>query len=97
VQIRTADELTHAPPVFELAGETRPEISVLSDEFVDEITRGITRPAVGVQILKKILSDEIRVAAARTRSRRSCSPTSWPKCSSATRFVRAALVRNSFR
>jgi type I restriction enzyme R subunit len=47
--------------VFELAGETRPELSILSDEFLDKITKGINRPALGVQILKKILGDEIRV------------------------------------
>jgi type I restriction enzyme, R subunit len=47
--------------VFELAGETRPEISVLSDEFLDKITRDINQPALRVQLLKKILSDEIRV------------------------------------
>jgi type I restriction enzyme, R subunit len=47
--------------VFELAGEERPEMSILSDEFLDKITKGINRPALGVQILKKILSDEIRV------------------------------------
>jgi type I restriction enzyme R subunit len=47
--------------VFELAGETRPEISILSDEFLDKVTKGINQPVLGVQILKKILSDEIRV------------------------------------
>ena len=47
--------------VFELAGETRPELSILSDEFLDKITKGINQPVLGVQILKKILSDEIRV------------------------------------
>lgn len=47
--------------VFELAGETRPELSILSDEFLDKITKDINQPALGVQILKKILSDEIRV------------------------------------
>src|SRR4051812_29896004 len=36
-------------------------MSILSDEFLDKITKGINRPALGVQILKKILSDEIRV------------------------------------
>lgn len=47
--------------VFELAGEGRPEISVLSDEFLDKITKGLAEPVVGVELLKKILSDEIRV------------------------------------
>jgi type I restriction enzyme, R subunit len=47
--------------VFDLTGEIRPEISVLSDEFLDKITRGLAEPVVGVELLKKILSDEIRV------------------------------------
>lgn len=47
--------------VFELAGEARPEISILSDEFLDKITRGLNEPALATQILKKILTDEIRV------------------------------------
>ncbi len=47
--------------MFELAGEARPELSILSDEFLDKITTEINQPVLGVQILKKILSDEIRV------------------------------------
>jgi type I restriction enzyme R subunit len=47
--------------VFELAGAARPEISILSDEFLDKVTRAITQPAFGVQLLKRILEDEIRV------------------------------------
>jgi type I restriction enzyme, R subunit len=46
--------------IFELDGE-RPEISVLSDEFLDKITKGLAEPVVGVELLKRILSDEIRV------------------------------------
>jgi type I restriction enzyme R subunit len=49
--------------VFELAGAERPEISILSDEFLDKVTTGLTEPAVGVALLKRILSDEIRVRA----------------------------------
>jgi type I restriction enzyme, R subunit len=48
--------------VFELAGERRPEISVLSDEFLDKVTKTLAaQPALGVALLKRILSDEIRV------------------------------------
>jgi type I restriction enzyme R subunit len=48
--------------IFELGGEGRPEISVLSDEFLDKITKGLSgEPALGVELLKRILSDEIRV------------------------------------
>jgi type I restriction enzyme R subunit len=51
--------------VFELAGAERPEISILSDEFLDKVTKAITEPVFGIQLLKKILEDEIRV---RTRA-----------------------------
>jgi len=47
--------------VFELAGEERPEISILSDEFLDKVTKGLAESVVGVALLKRILSDEIRV------------------------------------
>lgn len=47
--------------VFELAGANRPEISILSDEFLDRVTTGLTEPVVGVALLKRILTDEIRV------------------------------------
>jgi type I restriction enzyme R subunit len=50
--------------VFELAGEERPEISILSDEFLDRVTTGLAEPVVGIALLRRILSDEIR-----TRSR----------------------------
>src|SRR5205823_3281869 len=45
----------------------RPEISILSDEFLDKVTRAITEPAFGIQLLRRILQDEIRV---RTQSNR---------------------------
>jgi type I restriction enzyme R subunit len=47
--------------VFELAGEERPEISILSDEFLDRVTKGLAEPVVGVALLRRILTDEIRV------------------------------------
>ena len=47
--------------VFELADEPVQNFPILSDEFLDKITREINQPALRVQILKKILSDEIRV------------------------------------
>jgi type I restriction enzyme R subunit len=48
--------------VFELGADERPEISILSDEFLDKVTQGLAaQPVLGVEVLKKILSDEIRV------------------------------------
>jgi type I restriction enzyme, R subunit len=48
--------------VFELGEDGRPEISILSDDFLDRVTKGLAgQPGLGVALLKKILSDEIRV------------------------------------
>jgi len=47
--------------VFELAGEDRPEISILSDEFLDRLRRDGEHPHMRVDILKKLLNEEIRV------------------------------------
>lgn len=47
--------------VFQLAGDDRPEVSILSDEFLDQVTKGLSdQPVVGIALLKKILTDEIR-------------------------------------
>lgn len=54
--------------VFELREEGRPEISILSDDFLDQITTSLAgQPELGVALLKKILSDEIRVRAETNR------------------------------
>jgi type I restriction enzyme R subunit len=54
--------------VFELGEDARPEISILSDEFLDTVAKGLAeQPALGVALLKKILSDEIRVRARSNR------------------------------
>lgn len=45
--------------VFEIAGERRPEISVLSDEFLDDIGGRLARPAWQVALLRKPLAGEI--------------------------------------
>jgi type I restriction enzyme R subunit len=58
--------------VFAIAGEDRPEISVLSDEFLDDIHTRLSRPELQVALLRKLLSGEIRtrLAANRTQSKR---------------------------
>jgi type I restriction enzyme R subunit len=53
--------------IFGIAGEERPEISILSDEFLDDIARRIEQPNLQVQILEKLLNDEIRVRAGRNQ------------------------------
>jgi type I restriction enzyme R subunit len=47
--------------VFALAGEERPEISILSDEFLDRLQRDGEHPHMRIDVLKKLLDDEIRV------------------------------------
>jgi len=45
--------------VFAIADKDRPEISVLSDEFLDSITQRTEHPNVQVRLLEKLLNDEI--------------------------------------
>ena len=47
--------------IFALSEDGRPEISILSDDFLDKIVSGISEPVLGIELLKKILRDEIRV------------------------------------
>ena len=49
--------------IFEAAGIEKPDLSILSDEFLQEV-RGMTHKNLALELLKKILNDEIR-----TRSR----------------------------
>ena len=46
--------------VFAAAGMKRPDISILSDEFLDEVRR-LPYKNVAVELLRKLLSDEIKV------------------------------------
>ncbi len=46
--------------VFTAAGLKKPDISVLSEEFLDEVRR-LPHKNVAVQLLKKLLNDEIKV------------------------------------
>lgn len=45
---------------FGLADKDRPQISVLSDEFLDAISKKTEHPNVQVRLLEKLLNDEIR-------------------------------------
>lgn len=53
--------------IFGIADKDRPEISVLSDEFLESVTKRTDHPNVQVRLLEKLLNDEIR---SRTRSNR---------------------------
>ena len=45
--------------VFDAAGIKKPDISILSEEFLEEV-RGMERKNLALELLKKILSDEIK-------------------------------------
>jgi type I restriction enzyme R subunit len=46
--------------VFDAAGIRKPDISILSDEFLREI-QGMERKNIALELLKKLLNDEIRI------------------------------------
>ncbi|MBN2180374.1 MAG: type I restriction endonuclease subunit R [Sedimentisphaerales bacterium] len=48
--------------VFNAAGIKRPDISILSDEFLQEI-QGMERKNLALELLKKLLNDEIKIRA----------------------------------
>ncbi len=63
--------------LFSAAGLSRPDISILSDEFLAEV-RGMPQRNLAVELLQKLLKGEIR-----SRARRNVSlPARLPKCSS---------------
>lgn len=47
--------------VLALTGEERPELSVLSDEFLDDLTERVPQAELQVALLRKLLNDEIRL------------------------------------
>jgi type I restriction enzyme R subunit len=47
--------------VLALTGEERPELSVLSDEFLDDLTERVPQRELQVALLRKLLNDEIRL------------------------------------
>jgi type I restriction enzyme R subunit len=48
--------------IFDAAGIKKPDISILSDEFLMEL-RGMERKNVALEVLKKLLSDELKARA----------------------------------
>ncbi len=46
--------------IFGLAGEERPELSVLSDEFLDSLNERVSQPDLQVALLRKLLRDEVK-------------------------------------
>ncbi len=48
--------------IFEAAGMEKPEISILSDEFLQEV-KGMKHKNLAIELLKKILNDELKTRA----------------------------------
>jgi type I restriction enzyme R subunit len=46
--------------ILGLSGEERPEVSILSDAFLDDLQRKMAEPPLAIAFLKKLLNDEIR-------------------------------------
>jgi type I restriction enzyme R subunit len=46
--------------IFDAAGIKKPDISILSDEFLEEV-QGMKHKNLAIELLKKILNDEIRI------------------------------------
>jgi type I restriction enzyme, R subunit len=50
--------------IFDAAGIKKPEISILSEEFLHEL-QGMKHPNLALELLKKLLNDEIRLRSRR--------------------------------
>ena len=71
--------------VFAAAGISRPDVSILSDEFLAEVQE-MPHRNVALALLEQLLSDEIATRKNGILSRRGASPRCWPRwCGSATR------------
>ncbi|MBU4478753.1 MAG: DUF3387 domain-containing protein [Candidatus Omnitrophica bacterium] len=58
--VNQAVESTEVVDLFAAAGIQKPDISLLSEEFLQEV-KGMKHKNLGVELLKKILNDEIKV------------------------------------
>ena len=63
--------------IFAAAGLKKPDISILSEEFLAEV-RGIRQPNLAVELLKKLLKGKSPSAGARTSFRRDARPDRPP-------------------
>jgi hypothetical protein len=78
--------------IFAAAGLAKPDISILSDEFLAEV-RGMPQRNLAVELLQKLLKGELATRGARTWCRRARSPRCWSRRSAATRTARSRRRR----
>ena len=70
--------------IFAAAGLEKPDISILSEEFLAEV-RGIPQKNLAVELLRKLLQGELHAAA--HERRHAPSPRCWSRRSAATRIA----------
>ena len=84
-----------AVDIFASAGLKKPDISILSDEFLSEI-RGMPQHNVAVELIQKLLKGEIKTRAKRNVIWRALSPScSIRLCGSTTPRSRQPMSSRS--
>ncbi len=72
--------------IFAAAGLQKPDISILSDEFLSEV-RGMPQRNLAVELFQKLLKGELGARRRRRWSRPAPSPRCWSRPSGGTRTV----------
>ena len=81
--------------IFEAAGLDRPDISVLSDDFLAEV-QGMPHRNLAVELLQKLLKAELSVSSAQERGAGAePSPRCWSRRCAAIRTVPCKRRRSS--
>ena len=74
--------------IFAAAGLEKPDISILSEEFLAEV-RGMPQRNLAVELLQKLLKGELPPGGRKTWCRRDHSPRCWSRPSAATKTARS--------
>ena len=72
--------------IFAAAGLEKPDISILSEEFLAEV-RGIPQKNLAVELLRKLLQGELRTRRRQGDGEHAPSPRCWSRRSAATRIA----------
>ena len=64
--------------IFAAAGLKKPDISILSEEFLTEVSH-MPQKNLAVELLRKLLNNEIKTRSRRNVVRHDCSPRCWPR------------------
>ena len=80
--------------IFAAAGLKKPDISILSDEFLAEV-RGMPQRNLAVELLQKLLKGEIRARSKRNIVQARSSPSCWSSRFATIRTARSRRRRSS--